>query len=367
MVYRKGEEMRILNRYILSEYLKIFFFTLTALTLLFTVVDFFEKVEEFVKFKASIISIFKYLLFKVPMFIHFMVPMAILLATVICMGILSRHNEITAMKACGMGLHRITMPILTTAAVISFFVFLNSEYILPITNRITNHTFRVDIKKQIERGIYQKNRMWYRSENGNIWNIDLFDAQAGTLIGVSIFKFHDGRLKERIDCGHAKWTGTEWLFSGGWIRNFDEEGSFNSEYFEDRVFPLPEKPADFMTVSVGPEEMSFQEIRNYIKKIKREGLDATRYIVDMHIKLSFPTIAFIMALIGIPFSIRTGRQGGFTVGVGLSVVIGFVIWFIFSMGVSLGHAGKLPPFISAWGANIIFTAGGIYFLTTSRQ
>ncbi|MEK6589277.1 MAG: LPS export ABC transporter permease LptG [Nitrospinota bacterium] len=359
--------MKTLTLYILREYLKIFFFTLIALTLIFTVVDFFEKVEDFVKYKAPLIAILKYLFFRQPLFIYFMVPMAILLSTVICMGILSRHNEIIAMKSCGMGLHIITMPILLTAALISLFIFLNSEYILPVTNRLTSYTYRVDIKKQEERGIYKKNKIWFRSDDGSLWNIDLLNAEGGTLMGVSIFRFHDGKLNERIDCRHVKWAGTKWIFSDGWIRSFDADGSFNSEYFKTRDFVLKERPYDFMNVSISPEEMGFQEIRDYIKKIKKEGLDATKYTVDMHIKLSFPTIGFIMALIGIPFSLRTGRQGGFTVGLGLSVVLGFIIWFTFSMSVSLGHAGKLPPIISAWSANIIFTAGGVYFLTTSRQ
>ncbi|MBI3814277.1 MAG: LPS export ABC transporter permease LptG [Nitrospinae bacterium] len=359
--------MKILNRYILNEYLKIFLFALTILTMLFVVVDFFEKVDDFVKYKASFVSIVKYLIFKLPLFVYYIVPITTLLSTVICMGMLSRHNEIVAMKSCGMGLHRIAMPILSTAAVISFFVFLNSEYILPATNRLTNRTFKVDIKKQEEHGIYKKNKIWFRSDDGSIWNIALLDAETGTMFEVSVFKFNDGRLKERIDSKQVKWTGSKWLFNDGWLRLFDAEGSFDSEYFKSREFPVKEKPEDFMSVSISPEEMGFKEIRDYIRKIKKEGLDATRYLVDMHIKLSFPAISFIMAIIAIPFSLRTGRQGGFTVGIGLSVVLGFTIWFIFSMGVSLGHAGKLPPFISAWGANIIFAAGGIYFLTTSRQ
>ncbi len=359
--------MKILNRYILNEYLKIFLFALAVLTLLFVVVDFFEKVEDFVKYKASFISIFKYLIFKLPLFVYYIVPITVLLSTVICMGVLSRHNEIVAMKSCGMGLYRIAMPILSTAAVISLLVFINSEYVLPVTNRLTNHILRVDIKKQEEHGIYKKNRIWFKSDDGSIWNIALLDSGTGTMFNVSVFKFNGGKLKERIDCKQVKWTGSMWIFYDGWLRLFDEEGSFNSEYFKNREFPVKEKPTDFMSVSIGPEEMGFREIRDYIKKIRKEGFDATRYLVDMHIKLSFPAICFIMALIGIPFSLRTGRQGGFTVGIGLSVVVGFTIWFIFSMGISLGHAGRLPPFIAAWGATIVFTATGIYLLTTSRQ
>lgn len=335
--------------------------------MIFTVVDFFEKVEDFVKYRASVILIFKYLILKLPSFIYYIMPMTILLSTVICIGVLSRHNEITVMKSCGMGLHRITMPILLTASITSIFIFLNSEYILPFTNRLTNHTYRVDIKKQKERGMYRKDKIWFRSDDGSIWNIDFLNAEAGTLIGVSVFNFNSGKLNERIDCRQVKWTGTKWLFSDGWVRNFDADGSFSSEYFKNRDFSFKERPYDFMAVSISPEEMGFQEIKGYIKKIKREGLDAAKYIVDMHIKLSFPVLNFIMALIAVPFSLRTGRQGGFTVGIGISVIMGFIIWFIFSMGISLGHAEKLPPFIAAWGADIIFMAGGIYFLATSRQ
>ncbi|MBI2876902.1 MAG: LptF/LptG family permease [Candidatus Tectomicrobia bacterium] len=105
----------------------------------------------------------------------------------------------------------------------------------------------------------------------------------------------------------------------------------------------------------------------YVKRIRASGYDATQYTADMHAKLSFPLSCLVMILVGIPFSLRSSRSGGLALGVICGIALGFTYWILSSIGLSLGHAGRLPPLVAGWGANALFLAGSLYFLFSGRR
>ena len=113
--------------------------------------------------------------------------------------------------------------------------------------------------------------------------------------------------------------------------------------------------------------MSYKEIRRLVKDIRASGYDDTHYAVEMNSKLATPLTAFIMALFGVPFSLRTGRRGGLFFGIVLSIVIGFSYWVLTSATLALGHAGHLPPALSAWSPNLLFSSSGLYLLLSVQQ
>ncbi|MDA0999561.1 MAG: LptF/LptG family permease, partial [bacterium] len=137
--------------------------------------------------------------------------------------------------------------------------------------------------------------------------------------------------------------------------------------FETAYFPISNKPADFKRTGQKPEEMSYLELDKYINTMKLNGVDITAYQVDLWAKLSFPFVSFVLALVGVPFSLKSQRSGGIALGVALTLFIGTTYLVIFYMGLSLGHASRLPPVIAAWGPNALFLAGGVYLLARVRN
>ena len=113
--------------------------------------------------------------------------------------------------------------------------------------------------------------------------------------------------------------------------------------------------------------MNFAELSKHIEKLKRMGLDYKRYMVDLMAKIAFPLVNFILPLIGIPFSLKTGRSAGMASGVGISIIIGFSYWVAMAFCVSLGHTGLLPPFIAAFGSNILFSIAGFISIIRIRS
>ena len=106
---------------------------------------------------------------------------------------------------------------------------------------------------------------------------------------------------------------------------------------------------------------------SYITKLKGEGFNATRYVVELYSKTAIPFVNFIMCLIAIPFALRSSRSSGIVMGVGVSIIIAFSYWIILSFGISLGKGSVLPPIFAAWLANIIFSAAGAVMLISTRQ
>jgi lipopolysaccharide export system permease protein len=295
-----------------------------------------------------------YFFFMVPAIVSQILPAAVLLASLVTCGHLSRHSEITALKANGISLYRIAVPILTIAALTSLLVFFLSEWVTPHTNGRAENIRLVEVQKQQSLGSFKQDQIWYRGQKG-IYNFRLFDAQTSTLQGITIhYLDRQMNLTMRLDAEKGEWKEGRWLFHNVLITRFSD-GAFPAlSRVKQQTVDLPESPSDFQVIQKGAEMMGYFELKRYIRKLRSEGYDATRYVVDLHGKIAFPLVSIILAVIGVSFSLRSERSGGIAQGIGAGLVIGFSYWLVYAFGMSLGRSGTLPPFIAAWFANILF-------------
>ena len=362
------ESYWVLHRYVIREYLKVFVLSLSGLILIYVVVLFLQKVDIFIKYQAPFLLIFEYLLYKIPEVIfQWTLPYAVLLSILLTLGTLSRHSEITAMKAGGVSLYRITIPLFIIALFISLFSFLGNEYLGPLTNQKTRYLLSVKVRKEQQTSFFKNYKLWYHSDRG-IFNIQLLDAKEKVLKGITLYQFDDQfRCTQRIDAREAKWVDGKWKFFQGFIREFEEGGAIRTVPFSELEVSLPEDWESFQRIEHQAKEMSYTELRNYIQKIRGSGYDATRYLADLYSKLSYPFLNLIMVLIGIPFALKTGRSGGVALSIGISVMIGFAYGVTFYVFLSFGKSGVLPPFLAAWTPTLIFGLAGIFTLMSIRQ
>lgn len=352
--------MKIVDRYLIREYLRNMLFITISFLSLFLIIDFFEKIRMFLSNHATLVQMGSYFLFRIPMITSQILPAAVLLSSLITCGYLSRHSEITAMKANGISLYRIAIPILIIAAFTSLLVFVLSEWVTPHTNDRAEHIRLVEVQKQPSMGTFKQDQIWYRGQMG-IYNFRLFDARTGTLQGITIhYLDRQMNLVMRLDAEKGEWKEGRWLFHNLLITRFSDGGFPVLSRVEQQVADLPEKPADFQVVQKDAEMMGYFELKRYIRKLQSEGYDATRYVVDLHGKIAFPLVSIILAVIGVAFSLRSERSGGVAQGIGAGLVIGFSYWLVYAFGMSLGRSGTLPPIVAAWFANILFcTASAI--------
>jgi len=349
--------VKLIDQYILKEFLRFFLITFVSFIVLFLIIDFFEKSRMFMSNHATVAQIASYILYSIPFVISMTMPVAVLLATLLTYSFLSKYSEITAMKANGISLYRISLPVLAVAAAVSVFLFCFTEMITPASVQKMEHIIKVEVQKQQTLGFFKQNEIWYRSQNA-IYNFKMFDVEKNILHGVTINRLNpDFTMKTRIDAERAEWKNQSWVFYNLLVTTFQPNGPPSLEWSKEKVIALPEGPNDFKIIQKDAEKMGYFELRRYVKKIQAEGYDVSRYLVDLQGKIAFPLVCLIVVLIAMPFSVRSERSGGIMQSLALGLFLGFSYWIVHAFSMSLGRSGTLPVFLAAWTANILF--GGL--------
>jgi len=367
--------MSLLHRYVLRRFIYCYVLSATGLIGIFLVVDFFERVDEFIRRDMPYSDLIYYFIFKIPSIAFYMAPQAVLLATVITLAVLARDNEIIAMKAGGIGIVGITFPILGAALVVALLVLASNEYLAPIATKKMNYIFKVKVQGNpvfgdtyIEVGdrLAGGGEAWFVAKDKAVWNIRQFDPKEKIIYDARIFyRFDNGLIRKRIDVKKVIWSGVNWEFVDVFLRTFDQEGYGATEYFEKKIIPVLETPDDIIkNIIIHSDEMSLQELYKEIQEMTLEGKDTLKHRVEFHQKISYPFTSIVLALLAIPLSLRSSRHGGVLFCVGINLAMGFVFSFLYAMGVSLGFGGFFSPLFAAWGPFLLFSSLGFYLLLT---
>ena len=365
--------MSLLQRYVLKKFIYCYVISVAGLIGIFLVVDFFERVDEFVRRDVPYVDLIFYFIYKVPGIVFYMAPQAVLIATVITLASLARDNEIVAMKACGVGVVGITLPIIGASFVIALLVLANNEYVAPFAAKKANYIFKVKVQGnpiygdsyiEIER---VGDEVWFVAKDKAIWHIRQFYPDGGRMDNVSIFyRLNENFIHKRIDAKEVIWNGKQWKFFDGFIRTFVLGGLDTTTYFKKKTFPIEETLSDFIINNkvIRSEELSLRGLYKKIQELTAEGKDTLRSRVEFHQKISYPFISIVLALLAIPLSLRSSRHGGVLFCVGVNLAVGFVFSFLYAMGVSLGFGGFFNPFFAAWGPFLFFSSLGFYLIFT---
>jgi len=248
--------------------------------------------------------------------------------------------------------------------------FLDSEYLFPLAAKETNRIYIEEIKEQTRNSLFTKDRFWYKSDDGAIWNIGHVNIDKRTLSRLAFFRFDADhrRIVSRVTADEGRIEGENWVFANYVERTFATGGAFAEERWDVKRTPLSLIASDdFAKVALDPEEMNLAQMSAYIRDLKTKGYDTTRYQAEKHAKIAFPLISLVMPLIAFPLGIRSSRAGGALVGIGVALAIGAAFWFMFSMGVAFGRAGRLPSEFSAYAPHALFASLGLYLLLSKRQ
>jgi lipopolysaccharide export system permease protein len=357
--------MTILDRYISREFLRIFFLMIVSFIAVFLIVEFFGRIRMFISNGATFEQMVKFFFYSLPQIISQVIPVAVLLSSLLTFGILSRNLEITALKANGVSLYRIGVPVFIISIVISAFCFFFNEFVVPYSNQMAKHIKLVDVQKKKQGGSFKQNQIWFKSR-GAIYNFSFYDYERNIIKGITINYFDkEFDVEKRIDAKEARWTGENWVFSDLMVTTFSS-GMPSLEKIRSQLVPIPETPADFTSVQKRADEMGYLELRQYIRKIKSEGYAANLYETDLYGKIAFILVNMILVVLGISFSLRSERSGGVAMGFGAGIIIGFSYWIVFALGLTLGRSGTLHPFLAAWTANILFIAASVYLIFKVR-
>jgi LPS export ABC transporter permease LptF/LPS export ABC transporter permease LptG len=357
----------ILDRYIIRKYLAIFALIFVGLVSVSIIVTFFERIDNVYAHDKPLPLFFQYIWARVPEFAFFILPVAALTTTLLALGILTKFNEVTAMKACGISLYRIILPILSMALAASLSAFYLQESILPRANNRAEEIWN-RINDAPSRSYSYLNRHWVVGrEKSRIYHYDFFDPGRTVFSRLSVFDIDlaSWSLAGRSYAARAALAGDTLRMSDGWTRSFSGDRAISFRTDAQAEITGVEKKDYFLREWKEPSQMTFAELRAYTAEVADMGFDTTRFRVDLHGKIAFPFVCLVMTLLGIPFAFSMGRKGAL-VGIGLSVVIAMVYWGAIGVFRSLGYIAYLAPFLAAWTPNLVFGLAGIYLLFRLR-
>lgn len=358
--------MNLLDRYVLREYLGYVLLGLLGFITIFIVVDIFEKIATFLDNRAPVDVIARFYLFRAPEVIVQVLPVALLLATFLALGQLNKFGELTAMRAAGVSLLRILRPVMAVAFVAVLVSLGLGEFVVPNANRERDRLYDEQIRNVPRNTVTERADVTYLGEGGRIFYVRLYLVTEKRMHEVSMQEFEKGELVRRVDAAEAMWTGTEWVFVSGFVRTF-VDGKEKAEHFARLPAPgISERPRDFAKETRKPGEMNYFELRQYVERLRASGARVANYLVDLHVKLSFPLVNFIVVLIGASLATRLRMQSA-ALGFGLSIAISFVYYAFMRAGQALGHNGALPPYVAAWLGDIVFGAVGLLMIIQAQR
>lgn len=358
--------MRLLDRYVLREQMVALLAGLLFFVSVFVIVDIFEKIDTYLDNQVPVATVSVYYLVSIPGIVLQVLPMAMLLSCLLALGQIGRHNELTAMRAAGIGTGRIAAPLISVALVVSGLVFVTNEVFLPALNAHRSRIYRGEIKKQNLEGPAVRANLAYLGGEGRTFLIRSYNVPGREMREVVIQQIQQHTLVGRIDAESARWENGRWLFRNGYVRRFDRDGE-HAAHFNELVIPgLSERPEDFAEAEEDPTALSFWELSHYIQRLKQSGSRVQKYLVELYLKVAFPLSNLIVVVIGTALALRV-RRGGLAVSFGLSVFISFIYYAFIRTGQALGHSGALPPLLGAWLGNIFFGALAFELFRRARR
>ncbi len=366
----RGRFPLILDEYVLREFLQTFVMVLVTFVMLMLIFTFFELLSDIIHNRTPLVTVGEYLINLTPNMIYLITPLSVLIGVLVVFGIMNRNSELTAMKATGISLYRITVPVLAIAAVLSVSLFMFDELYLPQANR-RQEALRNVIKGKPAETFEHPGRKWIFGQQrpgqpNRIFYYEYFDPEIDTFGNVSIFELSPGSftIAKRIFASTAHWEPglNMWVFEDGWERTFDGSGTSSYEAFPVRTFSeISEQPAYFKKEVRQSSEMNFGELAGYIHDLRQSGFNTVPLRVQLNHKIAYPLITLVMAVLAIPFSISMGKRGSLS---SIAIAIGVAVTYFVVSGFfeAMGNVSWLPAFLAAWSPDFLFGLAGAWLL-----
>ncbi len=360
----------ILDEYILREFLKMFVLVLAGFVLLMLVFTFFELIGDILRNHPPLSTVGAYLVNLAPSMLYQITPLSVLIAVLVTFSILQRSSELIAMKATGISVYRLVVPVLVIAAVLAGALFAFDQYYLPQANR-KQEALRNIIKGRPAQTTLNPDQKWifgqqHAGEPERIFYYQFFDPDENAFANLSLFEFDPKSfaLTKRIFATHVAWDDDSrtWRFENGWEQAMQGANVMNFREFKTATFAeVREEPGYFKKEKQQSQEMNFGQLKHYIADLQQSGFDTIRLQVQLYDKLAYPLVTIVMAVLAIPFALSMGRRGSLT-GVAAAIGIALGYWVVVGLFDAMGNANFLPSAIAAWSPDILFGLTGGYLL-----
>jgi LPS export ABC transporter permease LptG len=325
----------------------------------------FELLGDILRNHVSLWVVGEYLLNVTPYFLYNISQYGVLLAVLITLGLMQRANEVTALKATGISIYRVIVPVLLAAVIISVGLFLSDQFYLPHTNKRQDALLNT-IKGKPAQTYLNPYRKWIFGQHSTIYYYQVFDSDRNQFGDLSVFQFNPTtfQLVSRVYTDRANWEDRlhRWVCTQGWQRSFTGAAIQNYRTFDVATFDSVSEPPQYFKKEVKQSlEMNYEQLRRYIHDLQQSGFEVVKLRVQLQKKLAFPVITFVMGVLAIPFALSAGKRGA-TAGVATAIGIAVVYTVVSGLFEAMGNISQLPPVLAAWSPDVIFALVGGYLI-----
>lgn len=365
--------MKLVEKYLLREYLKTLGYCLLGFALLLVVGDLFDHASVMIERRPPWGDLAAYYGFFLAISFEYLAPAALLLGTLYTLWQFSRHGEITAMRAGGVRLFRIMRPFLAVAVALSLLAVAIKEFITPygtewmsaFLSRAGDKSERVHYDLAYFNGLGR--RLWL------IGKLDLDHPQVLQQVKITCER-EDGTRYQDIKASRAEWLDGKWWLFDAQVQRYDTDDNpigsgGRAQTGEPSVGEfafLDESPSDLVNEVINWDFLSARAIYRYLHRhpgLSRE--DRVRKELTLHQRIATPLSGLVAALFSIPAGMRGGRRSAMA-GVMLTVGCFFGFYALMQVGAFMALRQWIPPWIGAWLSNVVFLGTGVIMVARVR-
>lgn len=359
---------RIVDRHVFWQLVGPFCFGLLGALIIIA----FGPMNKAIKFllagKVSAGIILEWFLFRVPEDMQFIFPVATLMATLLGFARLSKDGELTALRAAGISLLRLLIPVLAFGLLATGATYLFLNRLVPpamvASQDLWVHHFRSTLPPTF------KENFTLKTSGDRLVSVGAVNLRDPVLHRVTVRDYPNGPGQglRQISGPLARWESSSrrWVLEDARVDRYGLDGAPRAtQGIQTRRFPLlpldlKDGPEVFQAPERSPQELTPEQLAERIQQIEEKGLGSTLDLrVELYLKTSFPFCVLLFALLGATMGISNARAGGF-MGFGVALLLTFLYYVAMSLSASLGKSGTLDPLLAAWLHNLVFALVVIY-------
>lgn len=359
--------MRILDRYLVRQMLGPFVFGVGAFAVVLVGIEIlYDAFRLVIQQGLPAGQVTLAMLYRMPQIVVLTLPMSVVFSTLMAFGGLSGNGEVTAMRAGGVSLWRLSAPALIVAVLVAWVSFVLNGWIVPYGNAASQVVLAGLRQEALQAGQYLTVQIPDRGPPDRVLWTERLDPQTNTLHTLLIWEFRQGRPELFLSAESAVWAEEEWVLQGVKYVRETAAGRVTQE-IETMRYTLGKAPWELQAAARKPRDMTLAELRRLIALQRYEDSELGRQALEeLHMRFAVPWAAIGLALVGLPLGLRPQRTST-GVGLGISLAIIMAYYIVFSVMRIFGQEGTLHPAVSDWIPNfLLFTIGLGLLINASR-
>ncbi len=353
--------MRILDRYVVREFMGPFILSISAFIVIMLSGQLFMLVDFIVQKNVPVLAVVRMLLYSLPGIVVQVLPVAVLFAVLISLGRLARDSELSTIRAAGIPFTRIVLPLILMGAVIGVGGFWLGETVVPWASHKSETIVREIILKDVLPSVEQD--IFFAAPGGRQFYVGQVNKDLGTMERIMVYETEYGSFPRIVSARRGRAGEGKWTLLDGVIHELDAAGHVTMSMSFDRLEIVMDSTMEtFVSSQKTPREMTRKELKSHIDLFEKSGIRVEGLRVEYHLKLAEPMAALVFAVIGAPLAARSPRRAGGYFGVVAAAVLSFSYFVVQAVARSVGMKSMMQPVAAVWIPNAAFLLPGLVML-----